>query len=136
MEISSLLFIVALILPLLSAIQLAVTQCSKISKWIIRCILAAVSFYILLMGTVQLASGEADRHLATFDLNGDGYFSGEELTPEAEQALSDWASDTGMALAPITGLIFAPIYSGFWHFLIGVPSLWIIRKQLKNQSEQ
>ena len=54
-------------------------------------------------------------------------FSGEELTPEMERAMDDVTNDTGRSLAPITGLITCPLYSGFWHLVIGVPYLLIRR---------
>ena len=50
-------------------------------------------------------------YLNSFDLDGDGFFSGDEITPEQQQAMQRVANDTGRALAPITGTIFSFIYN-------------------------
>jgi len=40
--------------------------------------------------------------LNSYDLNGDGNFSGVEITPDMEEAMRAYTSDTGRTLAPIT----------------------------------
>jgi hypothetical protein len=52
-----------------------------------------------------------DHKLQQFDLNGDGFFSGKEVTPEQELAMKKLISDTGRSLAPFTGLIFSTFLS-------------------------
>lgn len=49
--------------------------------------------------------------LNSFDLDDDGFFSGDEITPEQQQAMQRVSNDTGRALAPITGAIFSFIYN-------------------------
>lgn len=49
--------------------------------------------------------------LEQFDLDGDGMFSGEEVTPEQELALKKVVSDTGRVFAPITGLVLSLVVS-------------------------
>lgn len=83
------------------------------------------------MISIKVARVESDKSIARYDLNGDGAYSQEELTPEAKDALDDWASDTGLNLAPITGLFIAPIYSGFWHITIGTPYFFIVNRRKK-----
>jgi hypothetical protein len=55
-----------------------------------------------------------DRRLRAFDHNGDGFFSGEEVTPEQVAALERVTNDTGRTFAPITGALFALAYSGLF----------------------
>lgn len=40
-------------------------------------------------------------YLNSFDLDGDGFFSGDEITPEQQQAMQRVSNDTGRALAPL-----------------------------------
>jgi hypothetical protein len=49
--------------------------------------------------------------LQQFDLNGDGFFSGNEVTPEQELAMKKLISDTGRTLAPFTGIILSTFLS-------------------------
>ena len=49
--------------------------------------------------------------LDSFDLNGDGFFTGEENTPEKEKYMSLVINDTGRTFAPFTGLIFSFLYA-------------------------
>ena len=59
---------------------------------------------------VHLIDIRLNQELSAFDLNGDGFFSGSELTPAQEEAMSRVTSDTARNLAPVTAAIFAPIY--------------------------
>jgi hypothetical protein len=89
-----------------------------------------------MMIDVKFARIESDQVIASYDLDNDGSYSKEELTPEAQNALDDWASDTGMNLAPVTGLFIAPIYSGLWHLILGIPYFFIQRsKQIKTENK-
>lgn len=70
--------------------------------------------YLLLVGGAIYADLDAQLTLNEFDLNKDGFFSGEELTPEQKEAMRNLTSDTGRNFSFITGLIF----SGLIAFLV------------------
>lgn len=89
--------------------------------------LVSVGCYLLLVFAILATEWHLKAELAQFDLNGDGSFSGAELTPEMEEAMSAWTSDTGRRFAPFVGLVTCPVYSGFWHFIIGLPYLLTLR---------
>lgn len=48
-----------------------------------------------------------------FDLNQDGFFDGNEITPEQQAAMINLTSDTGRNFSFITGLIFSGIIALF-----------------------
>ncbi len=56
--------------------------------------------------------------LEPFDLDGNGTFNGDEITPELKKLLNAIASDTGRTYAPVTGFIISPIYSLACHYFI------------------
>lgn len=66
-----------------------------------------VTTYSLVMYGALITDIYLSYKLEQFDLNGDGLFSGEEVTPEQEMALTRVVSDTGRVFAPITGLILS-----------------------------
>lgn len=123
--VSTILAILILALPIVSAVRLVVQRRDKMGQWLLWTGIASVVCYVLLMLSVQASEIHLENKLNQFDLDGDGGFSGAEITPAMEKAMDDVTSDTGRTLAPITGLITCPIYSGFWHCLIGVPYLLI-----------
>jgi hypothetical protein len=80
-------------------------------------VISAVFVYIFILLNVAYIEHKIGLELAAFDLNGDGFFSGEEITPAQEEAMNRFISDTGRTFAPFTGAIFSSIY-----FLI----VWLI----------
>lgn len=82
-----------------------------ITLYIISCVL----FWLLLQLSVQLINWDLQNQLDSFDLNHDGIFSPNEITPQQgqafNQALNAVVSDTGRALAPITGAIGSIVYN-------------------------
>ena len=54
--------------------------------------------------------------LEQFDLNGDGFFSGDEVTPEQETAMNRVISDTGRTFAPFTGLFSSAVLASILYF--------------------
>lgn len=58
--------------------------------------------YILLLTASRMSGLELKAVLDSYDLNGDGNYSGVELTPDREEAMRAYTSDTGRALAPFT----------------------------------
>jgi hypothetical protein len=129
--VSTILAILMLALPIGSSVR----RHTKVGQWILWAALASAGCYVLLMLSVQATEFHLENKLVRYDLNGDGMFSGEELKPEMKRAMDDVTNDTGRSLAPITGLITCPLYSGFWHFGIGVPYL-LIRRRDKKIGEQ
>lgn len=76
---------------------------------------SALLVYAFIVGLAICVDFKLEADLAEFDLNGDGLFSGVEVTPEQQQAMQLVVADTGRTLAPITGGIFSVIYFlGLW----------------------
>ena len=70
--------------------------------------------------------------MKSYDLDGDGGISGAELTPAAEHAMDEWASDTGRTFAPIVGVPLTAIwYTTLFAILFG--GQWIFRKAISSQ---
>ena len=63
---------------------------------------------------------------ASFDLDGDGWFSEAEMTPAAEEAMQEFTSDTGRTFAPAFGIPFTAIWVGVC-FAILYSAEWIAR---------
>jgi hypothetical protein len=72
--------------------------------------IGAVGTYVLLLWYVHALDAEIAATLSSFDLNHDGGFSGNELTPAYEDAMAAYSNDTGRGIAPITGAVFALVY--------------------------
>lgn len=79
--------------------------------------LSALLAYVFIVLVAAYVDFKLEANLAEFDLNGDGFFSGAEITPEQQQAMQLVVADTGRTFAPITGAVFSVIY-----FL----SLWLL----------
>ncbi|MDB4766146.1 hypothetical protein OAG71_00515 [bacterium] len=95
-------------------------------------ILTGVAGYFVLLASIWALEAQLEAKMNSFDLNGDGVFSGPELTPAADRAMAEWASDTGRSFAPITGIpftatwytiLFAVVFGGEWVF-----RHWFVRK--------
>lgn len=78
---------------------------------VIAFVVSAALTYAALNLQVLLIDAKLENELYAFDLNGDGVFSGVEITPAQEAAMADLVNDTGRAMAPITGAIFSVIYA-------------------------
>ena len=86
-----------------------------------------VAGYVVLLVAVWAVDAKLEAEMNAFDLNGDGSFSGAELTPAAERAMEEWSSDTGRTFAPIFGvpitaiwytIVFAIVFGAEWLFRI------------------
>ncbi len=129
---SNLFTILFLALPIFSAVRLILRRQTLLGQWVLWAVLASAGCYVLLLLSVITESFHLDNVLYQYDLNGDGGFSGIEINPAMEQAMEDASSDTGRTFAPFTGLVTCPIYSGFWHFVMGVPYLMISARKRRN----
>jgi len=117
---SSFIFIVLIFLPI-GSVSYLIWKCNEqATSWIISAVITSIVFYFVMQLGVHAIRIEKRWNLDQYDLNNDGIFSAEEWTPQAEAAMDDFATDTGLTFAPFTGLFIAPIYSVFWHFLAAV----------------
>ncbi len=72
--------------------------------------ISAIFLYVFILVSVAYVEQKLDAELAAFDLDGNGIFSGSEITPEQEKAMYRVTADTGRTFAPFTGAIFSTIY--------------------------
>ncbi|MFQ3229444.1 MAG: hypothetical protein ACI9DO_000804 [Reinekea sp.] len=72
--------------------------------------LGSLFFYAAILITVFAIDHRLNIELEAFDLDGDGFFSGEELTPDQALAMKRVVNDAGRNFAFITGFIYALIY--------------------------
>lgn len=101
------------------------TDKNKKAFWI-----AIVVFFLVysIILTIAMISGLSYQvQLNNFDLNGDGLFSGEEITPELEATMSKLTNDTGRNLSFITGLIFSFFISAIVYLIAKISSTKDIR---------
>jgi hypothetical protein len=63
--------------------------------------------YIEYVGSTLLFGAFLGYKVSTFDLNGDGFISGAESTPEFRRYSAMLTDDAGRNLAPITGVLYS-----------------------------
>ncbi len=78
----------------------------KSARIALTCLIATYAFWA---GPSLIADVILERRLAAFDLDGDGFLSGAEITPAQAEAMNRLIWDTGRALAIASGLIAAPL---------------------------
>lgn len=66
-------------------------------------------FYTLIVGSAALTDIKYQKQLNTYDLNQDGLFSGNEITPEQEAAMFRLTNDVGRNFSIFTGALFSGI---------------------------
>lgn len=93
-----------------SFIVIKIANRRKIPIWI-AWILSIILVWLLIVFVAEFFHYQKTIYLNSFDLDDDGFFSGDEITPEQQQAMQRVSNDTGRALAPITGAIFSFIYN-------------------------
>lgn len=120
-------------LPPVWAIWLRVKEMKCLRRWLFAFIAASAICYLALVVSTRFETLYLEQELEKFDLNGDGWFSPNELTQPARAAMNAVAFDTGRNLAPLTGLFTCPAYAFFWFGLIGTPYFLYLRiKRLKD----
>lgn len=82
-------------------------------KELIISIIVFFILYFLIVASATCTDIYAQWNLNKYDLNKDGFFSGNEITPEQEEAMKKLINDTGRNLSSITGLFFSGIMSLF-----------------------
>jgi len=83
-------------------------------------LISALGIFILISGTALLYDWHLHRVLAGFDLDGDGSFSGPEVSAEQSLALGRVANSLGRGLAPVLGGIFGLAWSGVFYAVVAI----------------
>ena len=68
----------------------------------LRALLQILILYISILLAIYLYDLQLELEVNQFDLDGDGFFSDSEQTPEQREAMRSLTSDTGRKFAPIT----------------------------------
>lgn len=76
-------------------------------------ILSLVIGYILYVSSVWIVDKEYEFALQKYDLDGNGEFSNEEYTSEAQAAMKKFTNDTGRAFAPVIAAPATVIWTSF-----------------------
>lgn len=72
-----------------------------------------LAFYSFLVGSAALTDIKYQKELNTFDINKDGIFSGNEITPEQEAAMFRLTNDVGRNFTVFTGVFIGGIFGLF-----------------------
>lgn len=89
--------------------------------------------FMLLAASAWASDIHFKAEMDRFDLDGDGGIGGAELTPEAQQAIDAWASDTGRTMVIVTGIPLSVMWVGICFALLHTGT-WIIGKTLAARS--
>ncbi|EPR73144.1 hypothetical protein ADIWIN_1925 [Winogradskyella psychrotolerans RS-3] len=76
-------------------------------KWFWISLTTFLFLYVVLIGSAIYSGVSAELALQKFDLNKDGFFSGDEISLEQRAAMKKVTSDTGRNFIVITGLLFS-----------------------------
>lgn len=87
-------------------------------------------FYVSIIGIVIIIRYLTKRELESFDLDGNSFIDNEEITPTSRQAVENASQDTGLSMAPFTGIIFSIIY-----FILIIIPLAIFNKRKSKSSD-
>lgn len=101
-------------------------------KWFWISLTIFFLLYLFIVGGATYSDIYAQWYLNKFDLNKDGFFSGEEITPEQKEAMRNFTNDTGRNFSFITGLILSGIIA-FFVFAIGKTTKYIKKKNNNKQ---
>ena len=107
LKISQLLSIFAMIvLPIVMVYKHQFSQKSRLASWQIF-LIGTFLVWLLVQVGVYFTDAYLQAQLDVFDLDDNGSFSSDERSEAQQQAMMRVTSDTGRALAPVTGAIFA-----------------------------
>ena len=90
--------------------------------------------YILYVGAIWIIGKEYEFELNKYDLDGDGMFSTEEYTPDAQAAMKRLTNDTGRTFAPIVAAPVTFIWTSVC-FLIMSGSSWIYNRYIRSRPQ-
>lgn len=85
-------------------------------EWLIL-INFAVTYLFIIIGTLMIEL-YYDMKVASFDLNGDGLFTGKEISPAQETAVDESQGISAGTLAPAIGIIFSFFYSALFYCVL------------------
>ena len=114
-----------------TAIAVGIYYASKFSKQnpsnLRLALINFVIIYLLIIISVFVYDIYLKYKVSTFDLDGDGFFTSEEWTPEYAKYSSRLVNDVGRNFAPVTGFIFSFLHSIL--FLVILTLCRIIKKK-------
>ena len=97
-------------------------------KWFWISLTIFFLFYLFIVGGATYSDIYAQWNLNKFDLNKDGFFSGNEITTEQEEAMRNLTNDTGRNFSFITGIVFSGIIA---FFVFGIGKITELTKKKK-----
>ena len=96
-------------------------------KWFWISLTIFFLLYFFILGGATYSDIYAQWNLNKFDLNKDGFFSGNEITRDQKEAMRNLTNDTGRNFSFITGLIFSGLIA-FFVYAISKTTLFIKKK--------
>lgn len=111
------LYLPLLALPFLLMLCRRVVLKNRIKReWVI--LVNMVLTYLIIIAGTLLLERQYEAELMHFDLNGDGVFTGLEITAEQQAAQAKVENISARTLAPATGAMFAFFYSAIFYCLL------------------
>ncbi len=108
------------------------------NTWLVY-IVTVIASSLLFVGAVWLVDAELEHALYKFDLDGDRSFSDFEMTPEAEEAMRRFTTDTGRSFALIVAAPVTFVWVSLWFLALSAGS-WVIARlrgsSNENQAEE
>ena len=95
-------------------------------------LLGMIMIWLLIQLAVYFTNAYLQAELNVFDLDGNDVFSSEEYSEDQAAAMHRVIADTGRALAPITGVIFAVGYMSLLMLIAGLQNIFT-RDELINE---
>ncbi|MGO2339143.1 MAG: hypothetical protein ACTH5M_00915 [Psychrobacter sp.] len=95
-----------IVLPIVMVYKHQFSQKSRLASWQVF-VIGIVVVWLLVQVGVYFTDTYLQAELDAFDLDGNGFFTSDERSEAQHQAMMRMTSDTGRALAPVTGAIFA-----------------------------
>ena len=118
-----------------TAIAVGIYYASKFSKWNPSSLRLAfmnfVTIYLFIIISVLVYDIYLTYKVSTFDLDGDGFFTTEESTPEYAKYSGRLVNDVGRNFAPITGFVFSFLHSILFFVVLTLGKI-IKRKKTKS----
>jgi len=98
-------------------------------KWFWISVTVFFLFYLIIVGGACYLDIYSELTLQKFDLNGDGNFSDNEITPDQMKAMKNAISDNARNLSFITGLIFSGVIA-FFIYIFGKSFEYLKKKNI------
>lgn len=78
-------------------------------RWSWRCLTAFLLIYLVILIFVIYQDISLDLNLKSFDVDENGTFTNDEITPKQQEAMRKVSLDTGRNFAYLTGLLYSAI---------------------------